>query len=207
MDNFIDKLAQKFTAQEMIKANSAAEEREMKRLRDQVSEYETFLQEMRKMNLKNVESAEKVKVLTETGCNDMNRIAEESLRKITQITDATKLEGEGEILTNTQITKDNTAALLEQVVAIEKSILENQTKLEEMFRQADDFLHKENVKVYRNVQAVVVEELKSQTEMLQKNSGTGTEKQNAGLKVMVVITCVLTLINLAFSIINTPGLF
>ncbi len=32
--------------------------------------------------------------------------------------------------------------------------------LEEKFQRADDFVHKENVKVYRNVQAVVTEELK-----------------------------------------------
>ena len=30
----------------------------------------------------------------------------------------------------------------------------------EKFQRADDFVHKENVKVYRNVQAVVTEELK-----------------------------------------------
>ncbi len=207
MDNFIDKLAQKFTAQEMIKANSAAEERELKKLRDQVSEYEILLQEMRKMNLKNAETAEKVKLLTETGCNDISRIAEESLHKITQMKDVAQFEGKDEILQSTQAAKDNTSALLEQMAGIEKSIMENQTKLEEMLRQADDFLHKENVKVYRNVQAVVVEELKNQTEILQKENTDGSEKQSAGLKVMVVITCVLTLINLAFSIINTPGLF
>ena len=34
MDNFIDRLAQKFIAGEVIRANSAVEEREMKKLRD-----------------------------------------------------------------------------------------------------------------------------------------------------------------------------
>ena len=46
MDNFIDKLAQKFNAQEMIKANSQAEAAEMKKLQLQISEYEKILQEM-----------------------------------------------------------------------------------------------------------------------------------------------------------------
>ena len=50
MDNFMDKLAQKFNAQEMIKANSQAEAAEMKKLQLQVAEYEKILQEMRKLN-------------------------------------------------------------------------------------------------------------------------------------------------------------
>ena len=36
--------------------------------------------------------------------------------------------------------------------------------LEEKFQQADDFVHKENVKVYRNVQAAMTEELRKYTE-------------------------------------------
>ena len=55
MDNFMDKLAQKFNAQEMIKANSQAEAAEMKKLQLQVAEYEKILQEMRKLNYKNAE--------------------------------------------------------------------------------------------------------------------------------------------------------
>ena len=53
MDNFIDKLAQKFTAGEVIKANQAAEEGELRRLREQVAEYERCLQEMRKIKMRN----------------------------------------------------------------------------------------------------------------------------------------------------------
>ena len=41
--------------------------------------------------------------------------------------------------------------------------------LEEKFKQSDDFLHRENVKVYRNVQAAVAEELSKQTEELKKS--------------------------------------
>ena len=58
MDNFIDRLAQKFIAGEVIRANSAAEERELKKLREQVAEYERCLQEMRKIQLTNTQSAQ-----------------------------------------------------------------------------------------------------------------------------------------------------
>ena len=46
MDNFIDKLAQKFNAQELIKANTQAEAKELERLQLQVAEYERILQEI-----------------------------------------------------------------------------------------------------------------------------------------------------------------
>ena len=60
MDTFIDKLAQKFSAQDMIRANLAAEAKETKKLREKMESYETLLQEMRQINLKNMESAERV---------------------------------------------------------------------------------------------------------------------------------------------------
>lgn len=84
MDNFMDKLAQRYNAQEMIRANSQAETAQMEGLQEQVEAYEAVLQEMRKLNYKNTEltekmyslvdeSIEKVRTLrieaTETGAN------------------------------------------------------------------------------------------------------------------------------------------
>ena len=63
MDTLIDKLAQKFSAQEMIRANLAAEAKETKKLREKMESYESLLQEMRQINLKNMESAERVNQL------------------------------------------------------------------------------------------------------------------------------------------------
>ena len=60
MDNFIDKLAQKFIAGEVIRANSAAEEKELKKLREQVAEYEKCLQEMRKVQMTNTQTAQQL---------------------------------------------------------------------------------------------------------------------------------------------------
>lgn len=60
MDNFMDKLAQRYNAQEMIRANSQAETNQMESLREQVEAYEAVLQEMRKLNYKNTELTEKM---------------------------------------------------------------------------------------------------------------------------------------------------
>ena len=60
MDTFIDKLASKFNAQEMIRANAAAEARENERLEKEVDAYKQCLQEMREINLQNVATADEV---------------------------------------------------------------------------------------------------------------------------------------------------
>lgn len=60
MDNFMDKLAQRYNAGEMIKANSEADAAEMQNLQEQVEAYEAVLQEMRKLNYKNTELTEKM---------------------------------------------------------------------------------------------------------------------------------------------------
>lgn len=49
MDTFMDKLAQRFTAQEMIKANAMAEVEEMNRLKAQVEEYTHCLNRMQQV--------------------------------------------------------------------------------------------------------------------------------------------------------------
>lgn len=49
MDTFMDKLAQKFTAQELIKANTLAETEEMNRLKIQVEEYTGCLNRMKQI--------------------------------------------------------------------------------------------------------------------------------------------------------------
>ena len=69
MDNFMDKFAQKFNAQEMIKANAQAEANEMQRLQEQVAAYESILQDMRKLNYKNSELTDKIYALVDESIN------------------------------------------------------------------------------------------------------------------------------------------
>lgn len=67
MDTFMDKLAQKLTAQEMIKANAAADAAELSRMREQTAEYEKLFAEMQGSSEKNAENAQKVQELVEAG--------------------------------------------------------------------------------------------------------------------------------------------
>ena len=73
-----------------------------------------------------------------------------------------------------------------QAEGSEQTLEEIKQLLEEKFRQSDDFLHKENVKVYRNVQAALIEELNKQTEEL-KNSQVQNKASKALLPLSVLI--------------------
>ncbi len=71
MDNFMDALAERYHAQEMIAANSQAELARKQSLQEQVEAYEAVLQEMRKLNFKNTELTEK-----------MHSLVDESIEKV-----------------------------------------------------------------------------------------------------------------------------
>lgn len=82
---------------------------------------------------------------------------------------------------------------------------ENKKALEEMFRQSDDFVHKENVKVYRNVQAVVVDELKNQTEGLTKHNQELYSKMKS-TKTLMFIAIVIGLANIVLTVLMIMGI-
>lgn len=156
MDNFIDKLAQKFNAQELIKANTQAEAKELERLQLQVAEYERILQEIRRLNYKNTELSEQLGTMVGENTDKLNAMKEDEQKLLSALRDITdeqsrNREADLERREAERIEKEKgTASEMEMLTAL----------LEEKFQRADDFVHKENVKVYRNVQAVVTEELK-----------------------------------------------
>lgn len=188
MDNFMDKLAQKFNAQEMIKANSQAEAAEMKKLQLQISEYEKILQEMRKLNYRNSELTEKIDELVGDNAGKLKGIQEDEhklLCTLQNIADEyTRLQKEAlEKEEERQTALDDDA---------EKTRLDKEL-LEELFSHSDEFTHRENVKVYRNVQAVVIDELKKQTEMLTHEN----EKLKSKMNVVTILSVISLLVGVA----------
>ncbi|MBP5493913.1 MAG: hypothetical protein J6X97_02380 [Lachnospiraceae bacterium] len=355
MDNFTDKLAQKLSAQEMIKANAQAEANEMRRLQEQVAQYEAILQDMRKLNYKNSELTDKINALVDESINkvqtshaegeegensevskqlseeiitaidealsnfdsnfgsalnesvnntllvpvgemkqevsgsvaDIKQIAEDfkgsaddiryasdlvrsSADDLKNSADAMNSSIEG-IISSSEEIKNTTAELKNSndelktsvktsvdnaLLAIrrenreiadhleyirsgietinrpseeeemlkreeeERKLFEEQQKeearlikeeedkraLQEMFKQSDDFVHKENVKVYRNVQAVVVDEFKNQTEGLTKHNRELYAKLKS-TKIAVTIAIILGALNLVLSALAVFNIF
>lgn len=270
MDNFIDKLAQKFSAQELIKANSQAEAAEAKRLEQQVAEYEKILQEMRKLNYKNTEIADRIEEIisgiSEGGASAAAVQSDEELmaaiKALSEKFDAlVEEEGEGEegemqrLTTVLRAVSEKMEGLIadnsekidslkendEHVINTIKSFIEDQDKdreaererfdaerarldaereqfaseraryeqeriererqaaeqsdndaqemsqlLDEKFKQSEDFFHKESVKVYRNVQAVVSDEMKRTNDTISVENTAIKSKLNAVFIISII---------------------
>lgn len=153
MDTFMDKLAQKLTAQEMIKANSAADAEEMGRMKQQIQEYENILSQMQTVTADSLAKIEAAKV---DGAQ-IDRMVEAGIQKIEQMQ------------TNTGLSQEVKESLEEFKTSLEElkaSLEEWKTTQDEKLNHVTEDVHKECVKVYRNVQAVVVEENGKQTESI-----------------------------------------
>lgn len=192
MDNFMDKIAQRISSQEVIRANAQAEALQMKKLQAQFETYDELLKEMQQLNRKNTALADMVKSLMES--------CQERLEQEPQENEAENeaIEAQEKLLEEVRLS----------VEELKQALAGNAAKTEELLEQSQEFVHKENVKVYRNVQAVIVEELKNQTQEL--NAGTQKlEKQTAGLKPIMVIALVLGAVNagmLAAVLLNLCGI-
>ena len=79
-------------------------------------------------------------------------------------------------------------------------------ELEERFKQSNDFVHKENVKVYRNVQAAMVEELNKQTETIVAKQQENNKKQKA-LGPLSVCIILLVIIDIVMNLFNITLVF
>ncbi len=158
MDMFMDKLAQKLNAQEIIRANTAADAEELNKLKDRVAEYNNCLDKLQKL----LEDGSAKLDGAQVNGAELNQLIAESLEKIRAIQQDTEcLEALQEKLTGkmTEVEGNLRAGL----VSSEQSILE---QMSERIATAEENVHKECVKVYRNVQAVVTEEGTKQNETL-----------------------------------------
>ena len=240
---------------------------EAKRLRNQLVEYDGYLQEMRKSNMKNVETLDVIQRYTDksaagiqklaeeslhgvqklaeecasglrrysadgssslqemaengsagiagvarSGEEGLNRLAEDGLQKLSHLAEISLQQLEGvteESLTQIKaLAEESVSRILEvnnrnvetaeRVDEIRELVAGQTESLREMQKETDEFTHRENVKVYRNVQAVVVEEVKKQTEEL--------KEANRGLKPMLIITLAVTLANAALFILQILGI-
>lgn len=167
MDTFMDKLAQKLTAQEMIKANAAADAAELSRMREQAAEYESLFKRMQGSSELSAENAQRVQ-------ENVQKLADAAIARIEAIQTETK---------ETEELRQLLEELKEQQTALKKA----QT---EQLEQLTEHVHKENVKVYRNVQAVVVDEAAKQNEMNGKRFSSASGRLTAVL--VLSITALLT---------------
>lgn len=227
MDNFMDKIAQKLTSQDMIRANQAADAAELQSLeaqmalfKEQMEKYDDCLQEMRKLNLKNIESAQGVVQLAdEAGVKlgkTVGEIENASVSKIQQTSDLSiagiQQTSDVSIAGINKTVNESLAKIAEikenadNLEAITQTMSEMQDKLETSFKSMEDFLHTDNVKVYRNVQAAMIEELEKQTAEI-KAAQEKAAKSHKIILPFVTVTMILSLVSLGISVARILGLF
>lgn len=230
MDSFMDKIAQKLSAQEVIRANSAADAAQMERLEKQVAEYDACMKEMRRLNLKNAENEQKLNILIEKCSQQMEEslhkyskqlrtMAEDNSQQIRKLTEEAvlKIQGteseaqrDGEV--KEQIEKKIENQIESQTEELRSTLSGNMEKLLELFNNADEFVHKENVKVYRNVQAAVVEELEKQTQSLLSGreellaGRNAEERRNKKALIVNIITLAAAAVNIALLAVHFAGI-
>lgn len=232
MDNFIDKFAQRKNAQEMIRANAMAEAEEKEKLTAKLAEYELAIQEMRRCNLQNLENSEKVKELLAASLNKIEEVQkkdEESSERADRSIEEVRILLEGvksqvaELLEKQQnqtagiLEKQQNrmveqlkeqSALLERQNTETKELMDAQKKTwEELLHDTENFTHKESVKVYRNVQAVIEGALPKQTEEITKAVGTLAEKEKTskGIVVIWILTFLAAVANVAIEVLRILG--
>lgn len=292
MDTFMDKLAQRLNAQEIIKANTAAEAAELSRLKEQNALYEEVLRQVREEGEKGALHIQRLEQGAVRSMQNAERM-EEELDRLEQSADklgrsvlrteqntekfeinAAKVEGSAEQLAQNAdkiaqsfaAAEQNAAKLatvvakaeqgsvrleqnaaqvehgaaklaeiaarteqgvdrLEQNAAKTEALIENSmAKLAEMqaagqnteelnallaalkeaqaerFDQLAEHMHKESVKVYRNVQAVVVDGNAKQEEASGKNASSVSGKLGAVLGISLVALLV-SAAGLAFQVL------
>lgn len=265
----MDKLAQKLTAQEIIKANTTAETEELNRLRNQIDEYDKCLVRLQQLL---EEGTGRLQGASEAGrSEEFDRFVEENMEKLNSCLQTNAAQSEqlqrllaerlesvdthlierfeeadrklGERLGNVnrimgerlesvdkaldERLEDMDTALdrrLENMnVSMEQRFAGLDRTLEEKLSQLDskrgeeeteslqdkllpitETVHKECVKVYRNVQAVILEESGKQTESL---GNVNKDAQQAGKKLNKVFgislaALLVSLVSAAIQILN-----
>ena len=179
MDTFTDRLLHKKNAQEMIQANSAADTAKMEQLQQQMAEYDTLLQDMRKVNLRAAENMEQMQTLLQTGIGKIEEIKADKA--------------------DTQAERE---ALISEINSrFEELMPQIKSQMEEAFKRSDDFLHRENVKVYRNVQAAMTEELEKQTAGLTQKQREGFDRQKPLIPISIIIM-LMVIVDIIINLFN-----
>lgn len=196
MDTFMDRFSHRRNSQEMIQANSAADAAKMEQLKQQIAEYDTLLQDMRKVNLKAAENMEQMQRVLQEGFDKIEavKVQDDFMPEIKKQIEELMQQGN-----DTQSERET--LLSEMKTQLEELLPQIKKQMDESFQRSDDFLHRENVKVYRNVQAAMTEELEKRTNVLTQKQDESIRKQKALLPISVIIM-LMVIVDIIINLFN-----
>jgi len=163
MDTFMDQISGRNKAQEIIRANGEAESEQMAVMKVQVREYQDCLDRMKGVAEELTGLQEQIKALPDVQAG----FNEEAV---------TELKAQME-----QITRSNE----EQLGKLSQELMDN-------LGSGDDF-HKECVRIYRNVQAVVLEESEKSERKIEENT-EAIERKVGGVKAIAIVSLIFSII-------------
>ena len=145
---------------EMIRANGAAEAAQTDRLKAEDEDYSKILEELRQLYDRNNELVQKLQFMNRNATESVRTLLEDNNRQISEKLAA--LEEWDHKAFEAQMQ----ASLKDAKDEIMGSIRESSSEARDLFSEVNDFSHRDNVRVYRNVQASMIAELSKQTQEL-----------------------------------------
>ena len=254
MDTFMDKLASKINAQEMIRANSSAEAKENERLSQEVEEYRQCLQEMRQISLQNSATADEIAELVKTSMDKIAAIQAESGKSddvvvvmqnnLNEMLNAIRMNSDklvsvvsgnaDRVMSAVEGSSDKVMSAVEGSSDKVMNALEGSTdkivsnviaelqagndefkealkaeiiaEVKKELKGQEEIVHKECVKVYRNVQAVVTEESEKQTGEIVAAQSKGSKGATAAM-ICGILAMSFAFLGLVVSVLDVLGIF
>lgn len=135
-------------------------------------------------------------VNTENALQDLTRTTEDALRNL-----QTKIEQQASA-------ENANTELIEATGQIKEMIVNVRLYLDDVQKHIEDYVHKEDVKVYRNVQAVLMEQLSNKTRDLSDHMDSLDKsiKKSKGTKPLLVFAILLSAASLAVQILQMLGI-
>ncbi len=149
---------------ELIRANGAAEAAQADRLKSEIQDYAGMVDQLQALYEKNSELVQKLHFMNLSTTENIRSMLTENNEKIAEKLDALQEFDTAGLEERLKSSFDGSIAASDERVKgeLEKS----REKLVQLQQRSDEFGHRESVRVYRNVQASMVQELTRQTEEL-----------------------------------------
>ena len=226
MDGFIDKLAHKISAQEMIRANSEADSRQLEEMTEQIKKYDACMEQTLDqlgLQISRMETIDGEKFAqVKSQILDINEQVSGIKGQIEDIKDqmnGAKLQAD-DVQGGVNGVRNQLSLLQEKLGQIETAVaeLQNRNSVDpEAQKNSEEFIHRESVKVYRNVQASIREDLQkavadlsaSTQEMVER---VASQKANeimrkfTAIRVITILTLIASLANIVLVVLKMLGI-
>ncbi len=190
-------------ADDMIRANEEAQAIEVDALKETVLAYQKQIEELKDLYEKNrvlVDEMRRMSIETTKGVQDVMKASAQAL---SENSTALRDVDFGKMQEESRKGMEESSKNLE--TKLTESIGASEQKIADLLQQSDDFSHKENVRVYRNVQAAVEQLLKKQTDELKEKMDEEEKPAKAPVNGVQIVTLAAVLAGVVLEALHAFG--